>query len=206
MVNNARADTGSEERLGGVGIVGPIRILTVPSNIEIPKGCHVWGIDPGTIYTGLTVLRAGWGSSFAASIHAHDLNDTWAVRGLSMVAALQSYLPCITTPKADGHLIIGLEMPGVYKNQGNVAVKLGDVRGLFMGLLAHSYADTRGARFHLYPNVHPAQMKKALTGYGRATKAQMLTEAQKWNSELALPDEADSIAVALVALQHFLED
>jgi len=97
-------------------------------------------------------------------------------------------------------------MPGVYGQRGDVSVKLGDARGLFMGMIACHYADKLGSRLHIYADIRPTQVKKALTGSGRASKAQMLAEAQKWNPTIALPDEADSIGVALVALARYREE
>ena len=208
MGDNARASRGSKAHSEGVGIIGPVRVLTVPSHVELEPNLHVWGYDPGTIYTGLTVLRHGRGNSFSTSIHAHNLDDSWVERGISMMLALQTYLGCITLPRGGSHLIVGLEMPSVYGGHGNVAVKLGDIRGMIVGLMVSNYMYMRemGDRLHFYPNIQPGTLKKALTGYGRASKAQMIAEAQKWNRELVLPDEADSIGVALVALRRYREE
>lgn len=176
--------------------------------MELEPNLCVWGFDPGTIYTGLAVLRHGRGNSFTTSIHAHNLDDGWVERGISMMLGLQTYLGCIALPGGGSQLIVGLEMPSVYGGHGNVAVKLGDIRGMIIGLMAFNYHYMRelGNTLHFYPNIQPGTLKKALTGYGRATKDQMLAEAQKWNRELILPDEADSIGVALVALQRYREE
>lgn len=187
--------------------MGPVRILTVPTHVKLETNLHVWGFDPGTIYTGLTVLRHGEGNSFSTSIHAGNLDDSWVDRGISMMLGLQAYLRCITSPRGESQLIVGLEMPSVYGGHGNVAVKLGDIRGMIMGLMVNNFMREDGERLHFYPNIQPGTLKKALTGNGRANKSEMVAEARKrWNPFLVLSDEADSIGVALVALQRYREE
>lgn len=121
-----------------------------------------------------------------------------------MMQVLRTYLTCITPRDYEGHLLVGLEMPGVYAKQGDTSVRLGDIRGLFIGMLACEYAEQLGERLHFFPLVRPASIKLMLAGDGRASKSMVLSAvAEDYNQDIISSDEADSIGVALLALELF---
>jgi len=189
---------------GQVGKLGPAHILMMPEHVKEMEGIHVWGLDPGTRYTGLTVLRPGWGCSFSTVLRATSLKQPWYFRGAAMVQALRTYLTTITPRDYDGHLVVGMEMPAVYASQGDTSVRLGDIRGLFMGMLVCEYTAQMEGRIHVYPSIRPASIKALLAGDGKASKEMVRHDVQKdYSEDITSFDEADSIGVALLALGTF---
>lgn len=179
----------------------------MPEHVEQMYGVHVWGIDPGTKRTGLTVLRPGEGGSFSTTLRAASDDPPWYLRGAAMVLALRTYLTCITSRSYDGYLVVGLEMPGVYKNTGITPVQLGDIRGLFMGMLVCEYELQLGNRLRIYPSIRPTSIKLVLAGDGRAAKDMVLhAVVEDYSEDIISFDEADSIGVALLALEAFRKE
>ena len=205
MGSNARTDRRSKENHRHIGKVGKVHILRVPKHIEQLEGVHVWGIDPGTNYAGLTVFRPSTGNNFSTALTGKTAQDLpWYWRGVAMMQTLRTYLTCITPRNYSGHLVVGMEMPGVYAKQGDTSVKLGDVRGMFMGMLACEYYEQLGDRLHFYPFIRPASIKLILAGDGRASKGMVLQAVRAdYNEDITSHDEADSIGVALLALGQF---
>jgi Holliday junction resolvasome RuvABC endonuclease subunit len=202
-----RADGGRRAYFGQCGEIGKAHILKVPKHVQEMKDVHVWGLDPGTKRTGLTVLRSGTNNSFSTILKATSDKPPWYFRGAAMVQALRTYLGLITPGHYDGHLVVGMEMPGVYGNQGDTPVRLGDVRGLFMGMLVCEYAREFGDRLHVYPSIRPSSIKVLLAGDGRASKEMVLHDVQEdYSGEITSFDEADSIGVALLALEAFRKE
>lgn len=180
----------------------------MPVHVQEMENIHAWGIDPSTQCTGLTVLRPGEQSSFSTTSSPKRSKMPWFLRGAAMVQALVMWLACITPRRYTGHLVVGLEMPGVYAGQGDTAVRLGDIRGLFMGMIFYEYGEWLGAEsLHLYPAIRPSSIKKALTGDGRASKQMVLSAVRaNYNEDIVSFDEADSIGVALLALEQFRKE
>ena len=202
MGSDTRADRRSKENHQRIGKVGKVHIL---KRATVGIGAHVWGIDPGTNYTGLTILRPGEGNSFSTVLTGKTAQGLpWYWRGVAMMQILRTYLTCITPRDYSGHLVVGMEMPGVYAKQGDTSVKLGDVRGMFMGMLACEYYEQLGDRLHFYPFIRPASIKLVLAGDGRASKDMVLQAVRAdYNEDITSHDEADSIGVALLALGQF---
>ena len=83
----------------------------------------------------------------------------------------------------------------VYKNV-KTAIKVGEARGVILLTLAKRHIP-------LF-EFSPLQIKQALTGYGRATKIQMLRMAQRILHLPSLPtpdDAADALAAAISLIQ-----
>jgi len=74
------------------------------------------------------------------------------------------------------------------------AMAVGQARGVAILLAAEA-----GARVHEYP---PAQIKLSLTGYGGATKAQMLKMVQAVLGTRELPRSDDAIDALALAICH----
>lgn len=164
---------------------------------------YIWGFDPGTRRLAFTVLRPGNAGSLATWAEPIYPKDPWYKRSAGMVLHLRTWLSVIMPPEPKCHVAVGLEMPGVYKNQGQVPVQLGDIRGMIMQLFVGIYGYAMCDRFHLYPGIRPTEIKKAMTGDGRASKQQVLQAARDiYNNDIDSQDVADSIGVAWVTLER----
>jgi len=206
MGGDTRADSRGEAHHRHIGKVGKVHAL---KRVGVGIGAHVWGIDPGTNYAGLTVLRPGEDKCFSTVLHVskNARTEPWYWRGVAMMQILRTYLTCITPRDYHGHLVVGMEMPGVYAKQGDTSVRLGDIRGMFMGMLACEYWEQMGDRLHFYPSIRPASIKLILAGDGRASKQMVLnTVCTDYNEDITSFDEADSIGVALLALEQFRKE
>lgn len=208
MGGDERTDSRSETYPGGLGRLSDVHILKMPEHVQQMENVHVWGIDPGTRRSGLAVLRPGEGHSFSTTLGATSRDGPpWYMRGAKMTQVLRTYLTCITPRDYGGHLVVGLELPGVYRNTGITPVQLGDIRGLFMGMLVCEYMEQLGDRLHLYPSIRPTSIKLMLAGDGGASKAQVLQAVyEDYSKDIVSFDEADSIGVALLALEQFRKD
>ena len=146
----------------------------------------VLGIDPGTVITGIGIIERANGS-----IQPVHFDTICAPKKLPLAERLR-YLYQSLTQVIRHHrpTVVALEDIFFHHNFSS-AVKLGEARA--MVLLAATCADLKVAE---YP---PARVKQAVSGNGRATKAQIQYMVRQ---ELALretppPDAADALAVAL---------
>jgi crossover junction endodeoxyribonuclease RuvC len=157
-----------------------------------PGSMRVLGIDPGTAVTGWGVVE---GRPGAFRYLAHGTVETLprtplAMKLASIHAALTEH--CATwQPDA-----LALEKSFVGRNVQS-AFRLGEVRGIAM--LAAAAAGIAVAEYS------PAEVKVAVTGSGRAEKAQVgHAIARELAITVALsPDAADALALALCHLHTF---
>jgi crossover junction endodeoxyribonuclease RuvC len=157
-----------------------------------PDCMRVLGIDPGTAVTGWGVVE---GRPGAFRHLAHGTVETLprtplAMKLASIHAALSEH--CATwRPDA-----LALEKSFVGRNVQS-AFRLGEVRGIAM--LAAAAAGIAVAEYS------PAEVKVAVTGSGRAEKAQVgHAIARELAITVALsPDAADALALALCHLHTF---
>ena len=168
---------------------------------------RVLGIDPGLRVTGYAVVRSGAGpGDHSGQIGACVGQDQQLIEaGVIRVASNQSLesrlgqlyddlLESIEESAAD-HLAV--EKLYAHYNHPRTAILMGHARGVI--LLA--------AQQHGLPVVHlPAtEIKKAITGYGRASKQQIQLAVQ---SHFGLPeppsppDVADAIAIAMTGIRR----
>lgn len=109
----------------------------------------------------------------------------------------------LTSPTFAGQLVIGMEIPGVYRKQGSTSMKLGEIRGMLMLLLTKHYVEL-GKRFIFYPTITPAAAKRQLADNGLASKGQMIEAARHWwGDEIGTEGEADALGIALAAWEKF---
>lgn len=168
---------------------------------------YVWGFDPGTKRMAFTVFRPGDDGSLATYVESLHPDELWYVRAAGMVQHLRTWLSIMMPIGPESHLAVGIELPGVYNNRGITPVQLGDIRGMLMQLFVGTYGYAMCERFHLYADIRPTQIKKAMTGSGRASKAEVLRAARdRHNDTIDSQDVADSIGVAWVTLERLRLD
>lgn len=178
----------------------------------MPAFIRVWGIDPSTKDIGVAVLRpgcpiildgGGYSTSVTLTLRPEDRLAPWWQRNLSMCQLLQEVATLLTSPKFAGQLVIGIEIPGVYRQQGSTSMKLGEIRGMIMLLLNRHYAEL-GERLILYPTITPAAAKSCLANDGLASKGQMIEAAKHWRiNGVGTEGEADALGIALAAWEKF---
>lgn len=147
---------------------------------------RVLGIDPGSRVTGWGILEGDWGSSRCIACGTFRLGDD-----LPMGARLKTLHEGLVrlfaeyTPE-----VVAVERVFVSKNVDS-ALKLGHARGVI--LLS---VEEAGLPLHEYT---PAQVKKSVTGSGRALKGQvgLLIRAVLGLDYDPAEDAADALAIAL---------
>ena len=148
----------------------------------------ILGVDPGVGIVGYGVLSSVRGT---ASPLGHGVITTDA--SLSLPERL-------TVIYRDMNLLIDKFKPHAaaveqlfYKNNQKTVIQVAEARGVILLALRE-----RGVEIFEYT---PLQVKMALTGYGRATKKQMMemTRLRLGLQEVPKPDDAaDALAIALV--------
>lgn len=148
----------------------------------------VCGIDPGLGVTGYAVLKQCGDvcSVIEAGVCRFDKKQPLAVR----LAAIEGDLTSILEEHRP--VVVGVESLYAHYNHPRTAILMGHARGVILlaaaklGIEVRSYAAT--------------QIKRYLTGNGRATKVQMQRAIQRTLGLPAPPepaDVADAVAVAL---------
>ncbi len=154
----------------------------------------ILGIDPGSLITGYAIVQAS-GAGDAALVEAGALRlkraDDLAARLHALAADMDALL--------GEHEFTHMAVESVFSHPAHVqsALQLSHARGVV--LLA---AQNRGLQLIEYA---PAEVKKAISGNGRATKAQV-QRAVAMQCGLEAPptpaDVADAIAIALTAARR----
>lgn len=150
----------------------------------------VLAVDPGFGRCGVAVLEGdgrGAGVKFSACIET-PAKAAFVDR---LVTVTETVAHLIETHKPDLFVIEGL----FFSNNAKTALQVAEVRGAML------YIATR-ARVPIH-EMHPGSAKIALTGYGKATKAQMMFMVEKLTKlsmEKRLDDEFDAVALGLAAL------
>lgn len=152
------------------------------------EGLRVMGIDPGLTRCGLSVVQAGKGRAVlpvAVGVVRTPPGDDLAQRLLELSEAVNEWMD---EYKPD---VVAIER--IFE-RGNVSTVMHTAHGVGVLVLA---ASQRGIDVHMYT---PSEVKKAISGNGRADKKQMtamitrilgLTEAPK------PADAADALALAV---------
>lgn len=153
------------------------------------------GVDPGSNVTGYGIIELK-GNSFSPIVYgAIDIsNISLPSKGLEHIFKSLSYLIEAYNPE-----VLSLEKVFYHKNVKSALI-LGEVRGIAL-LLAGLY-NMRVMEFT------PTQIKNALTGYGRAGKAQLKFVVKRLLSiqeEIEL-DASDALALSLCASLEILGD
>ncbi len=160
---------------------------------ERPKLLKVIGIDPGTHRLGFAVLAAGEGSPFLEEMDTLALNGRW-----SLVRRLQAVHEGIRDV-CDRHApdLLMIETP-FYHHNVQTSLKLGRVIGIVMAL-----AFERGI---VVEEISPAEVKKRITGNGRASKALMERFLSRpfGRSDAYRPQLPDAVDALGIAYAHFV--
>jgi crossover junction endodeoxyribonuclease RuvC len=166
------------------------------------SGPIVMGIDPGSLHTGYAVLALGQAKGGKFTLLAAGAISAPARQPLPQrLAIIFRKLTEIIAQYRPGEMAV----EGVFTHKNaRTALLLGQARGI--ALLAGSLA---GLEIFEYP---PATVKKALVGYGRATKEQVRAMVGGvLGRPVDLPlDAADALALAITHLHtrktaHLLE-
>jgi crossover junction endodeoxyribonuclease RuvC len=151
----------------------------------------VVGLDPGTRHFGWGIVeRRGTRLVHVAHGIIHtDEREPIAARLVEIEAGLMRVLEEHAPHEASVEALF-------FAKDAQAAAKLGHARGVALLVCARA-----GLPVHEYP---PARVKQAVTGSGRADKAQV---AQMVRVVLGMPeapraDAADALAVAVTCLQH----
>lgn len=152
------------------------------------QGLRVMGIDPGLTRCGLSVVQAGRGRQvlpIAVGVVRTDASNELADRLLELSNAVNEWMD---EYKPD---VVAIER--VFE-RGNVSTVMHTAHGVGVLVLA---AAQRGIPVHMYT---PSEVKKAISGNGRADKKQMTAMITRilGLSEAPKPaDAADALALAV---------
>ena len=153
---------------------------------------RVLAVDPGYDRLGVAVMEKTSGqetllfSTCLTTDKKASIPDRLSELGIAFQAILQEYKPDL----------VGIETLFFNKNQ-KTAIAVAEARGIVIFLAKASGADVK--------EFGPAEVKVAVTGYGKSDKAAimgMLPRLVKNLPAKALDDEYDAIAIALTALAH----
>jgi len=147
----------------------------------------ILGIDPGNYSTGFSFLNINDKGSaeliFSGTIKSKKKPENLKKIFESLSILIENYLP----------EEIALESSFYGKNPQSL-IRLGEVRGVILLLSAEKSLPVF--------EYTPQQVKNSITGYGWASKEQVLTMVEKiFNKKIESTDEADAIAVAFC---HFI--
>lgn len=152
------------------------------------QGLRVMGIDPGLTRCGLSVVQAGRGRQvlpIAVGVVRTDAGSELADRLLELSNAVSDWMD---EYKPD---VVAIER--VFE-RGNVSTVMHTAHGVGVLVLA---AAQRGIPVHMYT---PSEVKKAISGNGRADKKQMtvmITRILGLSEPPKPADAADALALAV---------
>jgi len=149
----------------------------------------ILGVDPGTRYAGYAVLKKEKQKTSLVDAGCFDVHKSGEL--VNKIGDLYG----LVLKKAKEHNVthLAIETPFMYKNAGTF-LKLGYVRGILY-LIAYQ----NGLKLSEFS---PAEVKQAVTGYGKASKEQVSNMVLKF-FKIEKPkrdDTTDAIAIALCAL------
>ena len=152
---------------------------------------RVLGIDPGLTRCGVAVLDGEVGRTPTA-LHIGVISSPASMPAEHRLAALESALSLLV----DHHAPDAIAIERVF-SQHNVRTAMGTAQAAAMGLLV---AARRGIPVALHT---PSEVKAAVTGSGRADKAQvtlMVTRILRLDIAPKPADAADAVAIAICHL------
>lgn len=149
----------------------------------------ILGIDPGFDRCGWAVVTTAAKSRTAQLVQAHSIQTRRAETKIQRFNQIFTELSAIITQ----YQVNEIAMESLYFSRNvSTALPVSEIRGLIVGL---------GFSYHLkLAEYTPAQVKMAITGYGRADKKQMqhmLVQLLRLETIPKLDDTSDAIAVAL---------
>jgi crossover junction endodeoxyribonuclease RuvC len=152
---------------------------------------RVLGIDPGSLHTGYGVIEENGNDLklIAAGCITNKTKDRFDLRYNHIFSELQIVIN-------DTHPTIAALENVIYCNNTQVAIKLGEARGV--AILAAAKA---GVPIREYS---PKKIKQAVVGNGNASKEQVQGMIQKILrlNEVPFPDTADALAAAICHLNN----
>jgi len=178
-----------------------IHWLRVGAVSGILENYAVLGLDPGTWTVGVAILGANCG--YTTHIRASKAPPLDRVADL--YAQYCGLLQWVNNVKRPLSFVVGIEMPTVYADQGNTAVRLGDVRGALI------VATCLGLDYPIVGmyDIAPSSAKVALAKDGHASKEQMIAAAKElwvpWEKGMR-KDEADALGIALAAWKRYVKE
>ena len=153
-------------------------------------GLRVMGIDPGLTRCGLSVVQAGRGRSVlpvAVGVVRTPASDSLTSRLLRLSNAVEEWMDEYTPD------VVALER--VFE-RSNVSTVMNTAHASGVLMLA---AAKRGLDVHMYT---PSEVKKAITGNGRADKPQMTTMITRILGLGEAPKPADAADALALAVCH----
>lgn len=182
-------ESGSVSRHGASGVLSP------GSNVASdPSPLVVLGIDPGLATTGYGVVSGSTRADGAYTAVAYGTIETPA--GTEMTSRLvEIYASAASLLRHHRPAVVAIERLFFGAN-ATTAMAVGQARGVL--ILAAAQAGVPVVEYT------PLEVKGALTGFGRAPKAQMQRVVQALLSLESLPrpdDAADGLAIALAHLR-----
>jgi crossover junction endodeoxyribonuclease RuvC len=150
----------------------------------------VLAVDPGFGRCGVAVLD---GDGRGAEVRFSACIETPAKSAFvdRLTTVIESVVHLIETHKPELFVIEGL----FFSNNTKTALQVAEVRGALLYVATKAHVPIH--------EMHPGSTKIALTGYGKATKAQMMFMVEKLTKlsmENRLDDEFDAVALGLAAL------
>jgi len=156
---------------------------------------RVLGIDPGLRYTGYGCIEAEGAGAVTRVIEAGVIR---VPQRKPLPARLAFLHDALSTLMADtSPTLVVIESVFVHRDRAQTAMQMGHARGVM--LLA---AEQRGIAID---ELSPAEVKRAVTGSGRASKEQVQHAVAALLGLATVPDQpdtADALAVALAASQR----
>lgn len=154
------------------------------------EGMRVMGIDPGLTRCGLSVVQAGRGRSVipvAVGVVRTPSDSDIAHRLLELSEAANDWLDQYQPD------VVAIER--IFE-RGNVSTVMNTAHGVGVLMLA---AAQRGIDVHLYT---PSEVKKAISGNGRADKKQMTAMITRILGLTEAPNPADAADALALAVCH----
>jgi crossover junction endodeoxyribonuclease RuvC len=152
---------------------------------------RVLGIDPGSLHTGYGIVDLNCNEFLliAAGCITNKVKDPFSIRYNRIFNELQKVISD-TKPE-----VAALENV-IYCNNTQVAIKLGEARGVAILALAKSNIPIK--------EYSPKKIKQAVVGNGNASKEQVQGMVQKLLklNDVPYPDTADAIAAAICHLNN----
>lgn len=153
-------------------------------------GLRVVGVDPGASVTGWAVVEE------RGARLVHVASGLIRPKGGSLPAKLVSLFEALERVIADWQPGVACVEKSFVARNADSALKLGQVRGVILLSASRSGLEVR--------EYSPAQIKLAVTGYGRADKGQIKYAVAKLLglSRVLEEDRADALAAALCCLNR----
>lgn len=164
--------------------------MSQPVSVTSLEGLRVMGIDPGLTRCGLSVVQAGRGRAvfpIAVGVVRTPKEADLAQRLLELSSAVEEWM--------DEYRPNVVAIERIFE-RGNVSTVMSTAHGVGVLMLA---AAKRGIDVHMYT---PSEVKKAVSGNGRADKKQMTAMITRILGLLEPPKPADAADALALAVCH----